>query len=166
MASKKELQAELEQLRQQVTEEQPTQVPHQMSNVSPGVISELGMLSSIRSSGPVNTQSTLTPSSIPYSSTIAEQVELGHVQVPEDPLDSDYASTSNPTVPRSLGELEVSLDAIQSCFTLFVFCLQILLLQAKSCSGSMRDICHTSPYLKAGFVLTLVSHNVSFCFGR
>lgn len=134
--------------------------------MSPAAISEIGMPSSTRSKDTVNTQSTLTPSSIPYSSTIQEQDGLGHVQVPEDPIDSDFASTVNPTVPRSLGEIEVSSEAIESCFNLSVLSLEILSFQANSYSGSTKDICHTSPYLKGNFLLTLASHNVSFCFGR
>jgi hypothetical protein len=133
--------------------------------VSPAAISEIGMPSGTRSKETVKTQSTLTPSSIPYSSTIQEQ-DLGHVQVPEDPTDSDFASTVNPTVPQSLGEIEVSSEAIESCFNLFVVCLQFLSFQANSYSGSTKDTCHTSPYLKANFLLTLASHNVSFCLGR
>jgi hypothetical protein len=96
--------------------------------------------------GTVKTQSTLAPSSIPYSSTIQEQEGLSHVQVPEDPLDSDFASTVNPTVPRSLGENQVSPEAIESCFNLFVLCLQVLPFQVNSYLGSTKDICRTSPY--------------------
>ena len=91
---------------------------------------------------------------------------MAHVQLPQDPLDSDFANSVNPTVSRSLGEMEISSEAIESCFTLFVLYLRILSFQANSYSGSMRDICHTFLYLKATFVLTLASRNVSFCFGR
>lgn len=67
-----------------------------------------------------NSQPTSTPSSLPYAATIAGTEKQSHVQVPEDSLDSERGITISPTMPRSLAEVEVSSEAIDSCFAQFV----------------------------------------------
>lgn len=115
--SKKELQAELESLRQQVTDNGTSSPLRQMTVVSPNVNTIMGPSTAL-SGDESNAQSSLTPASLPQTSfNVSDVQQQGHLQVSNY---NEFANAISPTLSRSLVEVDVAPDAIDACFDLQV----------------------------------------------